>query len=644
MATEYNIQMHEYNGTDYDDLFPKTHAKFTMLSDSAAEQLGVSNVESALLQGGGGAGSLCTITFDAAFAGQSFTVSQTNPSGSWTKNGTVPTVSPYVVEISLPYTSTTYTISCALDGTTYSSTVTTGAYYGSCTAEIRQATLNLVFGTGLSGTYTVRKTDASGEVVTTGTATAGGTVVLGVAPATYYTEITMNNLKWSGTASPTASTAGTITFNTCAINVSIDSGVAGQSYTLKNSTSTTVASGNASTSSFTVYVPRTADTYTLTTTASSNYGGATFIGTASVTTSAESVTLSVVKATLTITYASDFAGRSTTISGTNVSITKSVPSSSPYQVVVYMPTTSGSTTITSTTSDGTSFSTSVTISSATTYTATLNSIDAVLNNNSFAVIKTVSDAGNGASYWSVGDRKGVTFTSGTIGNGTETKTISGTWYMSVLGFNHNNEGGIHFQFGWTALTGGVQIAFTSWTADQSYGAGSGNGLVMNSTNTNVGGWPNSLMRGTELGQNKSSPSSGSFMYLLPSDLRNVMRSVTKTTNTGNSGGSNTETSTDYLWLPSEVEVFGSATYSGTTTGQAQYDYYKGVSAGSASKNAFAAAGKVRYGHDRTSRAVYWWERSPRSSNTASFCLVDYYGSADLSGAYDSYGIAPCLCI
>lgn len=642
MATEYNIQMHEYNGTDYDDLFPKTHARFSMLSDSAAEQLGVSNVESALLQGGGGAGSLCTITFDAAFAGKAFTVS--NPSGSWTKNGVVPSSNPYVAEISLPYTSTTYTISCVLDGTTYSSTVTTGDYYGSCTAEIKQATLNLVFGTGLSGTYTVRKTNASGEVVTTGTATAGSTVVLGVAPATYYAEIMMNNLKWSGTASPTASTAGTITFNTCAINVSIDGGVAGQSYTLKNSTSTTVSSGNASTSSFTVYVPRTADTYTLTTTAPSNYGGATFTGTASVTTSAGSVTLSVVKATLTITYASDFAGRSSTISGTGVSITTTVPSSSPYQKTLYLPITSGSTTIASTTSGGTSFSTSVTISSATTYTATLNSIQAILNNNSFSVIKTVSDAGNGASYWSVGDRKAVTFTSGAIGNGTETKTISGTWYMSVLGFNHNNEGGIHFQFGWTALTGGVQIAFTSWTADQAYGADSGNGLVMNSSNTNVGGWPNSLMRGTELGQNKSSPSSGSFMYLLPSDLRNVMRSVTKTTNTGNNGGTNTETSTDYLWLPSEVEVFGSTTYSGTTTGQAQYDYYKGVSAGSASKNAFTAAGKVRYGHDKTSRAVSWWERSPYSSNTTDFCRVHNSGNAYRNAAYNSFGVAPCLCI
>lgn len=644
MATEYNIQMHEYNGTDYDDLFPKTHARFSMLSDSAAEQLGVSNVESALLQGGGGAGSLCTITFDAAFAGKAFTVS--NPSGSWTKNGVVPSSSPYVAEISLPYTSTTYTISCALDGTTYSSTVTTGDYYGSCTAEIKQATLNLVFGTGLSGTYTVRKTNASGEVVTTGTATAGSTVVLGVAPATYYAEITMNNLKWSGTASPTASTAGTITFNTCAINVSIDSGVAGQSYTLKNSASTTVSSGNASTSSFTVYVPRTADTYTLTTTAPSNYGGATFTGTASVTTSTGSVTLSVVKATLTITYASDFAGRSSTISGTGVSITTTVPSSSPYQKTLYLPITSGSTTIASTTSGGTSFSTSVTISSATTYTATLNSIDAVLDNNSFTVISTVSNNGNGASYWSVGDRKGVSL-SGTIGQGSYTASLSGTYYMSILGFNHNSskEGSnrIHFQFGWTALTGGVQVAFCTWSSNDTWGTSAQNGAggCMNTSNTNSGGWNSSIMRTNTLNTQ--------FKACLPSDLRSVLKTVTKyTDNTG--GGSDTTSyvtaTTDTIFLPAEFEVFGARSYANSAeqNNQVQYDYYKGVSAGSASKNAFSAASKIRYNHQNQSQAVHWWERSPYSSNTSYFCLVNDYGSAGIDFANTSRGIAPCLCI
>ena len=639
MATEYNIQMHEYNGTDYDDLFPKTHAKFTMLSDSAAEQLGVTNVESALLQGGGGAGSLCTITFDAVFAGKTFTVS--NPSGSWTKNGVVPNASPYVVEISLPYTSTTYTISCALDGTTYSSTVTTGDYYGSCTAEIKQATLNLVFGTGLSGTYTVRKTNASGEVVTTGTATAGGTVALGVAPATYYAEITMNNLKWSGTASPTASTAGTITFNTCAINVSIDSGVVGQSYTLKNSTSTTVASGNASTSSFTVYVPRTADTYTLTTTAPSNYGGATFTGTASVTTSAESVTLSVVKATLTITYASDFAGRSTTISGTNVSITKSVPSSSPYQVVIYMPTTSGSTTITSTTSDGTSFSTSVTISSATTYTATLNSIQAILNNNSFSVIKTVSDAGNGASYWSVGDRKAVTLKSYTLGK----ENLAGTYYMSILGFDHNmsyESTGVHtitFQFGWTALTEGVQIAFCDFDA-QNWAQGSDDAFRMEKSNTNANGWSGCYMRSTICANFKSE--------VLPDDLVSVLKSVKKKTSkgSGQGGASSYEETTDYIFLLSPFEIFGTTqTWYGSDS-QVQYDYYKGVSAGSASKNAFTAASKIRYNHRSSSQssAVPWWERTPRGNDTNNFCRVYNGGGSSAANASFSLGFAPCLCI
>ena len=471
---DYNIQMHNYNGSSYDNLYPKTKSTVVIMADGKT-------VEEAITAAGGG--SLLTITFESAFAGKSFTVS----GGGFSYTGTVPSSSPYTASCSLPYTSTTYTISSVISSVTYSTTVETGEYYGSVAATLARATITVTFGSDFSGkSYTVTH---SGSTYESGTVPSGLQVVIGVAP---------------------------------------------------------------------------------------NSG-------------------------------------SYTISGNNGSGT--------YSTTVNAPTTTGGNTD-----------------------ATVVSVDSTLNNNSFATIRQVSDAGTGATYWSVGDRKAVTFTSGAIGNGTETKTISGTWYMSVLGFNHNNEGGIHFQFGWTALTGGVQIAFTSWTADQAYGAGSGNGLVMNSSNTNVGGWPNSLMRGTELGQNKSNPSSGSFMYLLPSDLRNVMRSVIKTTNTGNSGGSNTETSTDYLWLPSEVEVFGSASNSGTTTGQAQYDYYKGVSAGSASKNAFTAAGKVRYGHDKTSRAVYWWERSPSSSNANHFCRVNYNGLADISNAYASYGIAPCLCI
>lgn len=70
---------------------------------------------------------------------------------------------------------------------------------------------------------------------------------------------------------------------------------------------------------------------------------------------------------------------------------------------------------------------------------------ATLNDNSWAAIHSVS--GTGASYWAVGDRKAVSV-SGTVG----TKSVSGTYYVFILGFNHNGATGIDFGTFKTALT------------------------------------------------------------------------------------------------------------------------------------------------------------------------------------------------
>lgn len=87
------------------------------------------------------------------------------------------------------------------------------------------------------------------------------------------------------------------------------------------------------------------------------------------------------------------------------------------------------------------------VSSTTTYALTLSFVSSTLNNNEWRVIKSVSDAGQGASYWSIGDRKAVTL-NGTVG----ALTLSNaTTYVFIIGFNHNSsvEGTnrIHFQIG-----------------------------------------------------------------------------------------------------------------------------------------------------------------------------------------------------
>ena len=260
-------------------------------------------------------------------------------------------------------------------------------------------------------------------------------------------------------------------------------------------------------------------------------------------------------------------------------------------------------------------------------------ISNTLNENSWADIKSVSDAGTGATYWNVGDYKNIQ-----ISGAVQGMPLNSTVRAFILGFNHNSakEGSnrIHFQIGKT--TSGTDIAFCEGNYNQT---GSTPGFRMNLSNTNVGGWNGSYGRKTLLGNigTPTSPPEGSFMSALPADLRAVMKSVTKyTDNTGNaSNAPNAVTpTTDYLFFLSEFEVQGVRSYANQyeQNYQAQYDYYK------------AGNSKVKYRHDATGTAVWHWCRSARYSSSNSFCIVRTDGNANGTGAYSSGGLAPGFCV
>lgn len=103
--------------------------------------------------------SVCVIkiTFDSAFVGQSYTV--TDGDGD-TKTGIVP--ESCVDSVSVVNTNTTYTISAAVGGVTYSSTVTTGAYYGEYTATLLAVKIYGVQWDGTSTTAWTRTDEAAG--------------------------------------------------------------------------------------------------------------------------------------------------------------------------------------------------------------------------------------------------------------------------------------------------------------------------------------------------------------------------------------------------------------------------------------------------------------------------------------------------
>lgn len=260
-------------------------------------------------------------------------------------------------------------------------------------------------------------------------------------------------------------------------------------------------------------------------------------------------------------------------------------------------------------------------------------ISNTLNENSWADIKSVSDAGTGATYWNVGDYKNIQIY-GTV----QGMSLNSTMRAFILGFNHNSghEGPnrIHFQIGKT--TSGTDIAF----CDSNYGTGdSSQGFRMNLSNTNVGGWNDSYGRKTLLGNSgtPTSPPANSFMAALPADLRAVMKPVTKyTNNTGNASntsGAVTPT-TDYLFFLAEFEVQGVRSYANQyeQNYQAQYDYYK------------AGNSKVKYRHDATGTAVWHWCRSARCNFSNYFCIVSTNGNASVNYAYHSGGLAPGFCV
>lgn len=139
---------------------------------------------------------------------------------------------------------------------------------------------------------------------------------------------------------------------------------------------------------------------------------------------------------------------------------------------------------------------------------------------------------------------------------------------------------------------------------------------MNSSPENTGGWENCAMRKTHLHD---------ILRYMPTEVQNGIREVNKLTTAG--GGSPTiNTTADKLFLPSEIEIFGSVSYSKSGEGT-QYDYYK------------AGNSKVK----KFGSAIYWWERSPYGRGSSYFCLVDSGGIASHGYANSEVGVAFCFC-
>ena len=247
-----------------------------------------------------------------------------------------------------------------------------------------------------------------------------------------------------------------------------------------------------------------------------------------------------------------------------------------------------------------------------------------LETYSWAEISTVSASGDAANLFSVGDTKSIAL-NGQIGNGT---FYDYSIDVYILGINHNAsvEGNnrIHFCIGKVnnKTVGLVDLKYNQYPMT-SFGYYS---MSYGDSDTTVGGWNGCYMRSTIMSAIKNA---------LPTDLQNVLKTVTKyTDNTGGgtNNSSNVTATTEIICLEAEFEVQGVRSYANSyeQNKQKQYDYYKNGNS------------KVRYKYNSTNDAVWWWNRSPFSDYSGGFCSVYTDGSADANNSRFCGAVAPCF--
>ena len=148
---------------------------------------------------------------------------------------------------------------------------------------------------------------------------------------------------------------------------------------------------------------------------------------------------------------------------------------------------------------------------------------------------------------------------------------------------------------------------------------------MNSTMTNVGGWPAS---------NIKSYLNSAILNTLPSELKNVIVDTKVISGHGLNDSSNF-ISTDKLYFLSTKEIYGeSSKYDSIDTETKQLDYYEqqGVTISNYSRTIKQYNGVKSY----------WWLRSASPSYAERFAVVNDAGGNGASYAHDSSGISPAF--
>lgn len=202
-----------------------------------------------------------------------------------------------------------------------------------------------------------------------------------------------------------------------------------------------------------------------------------------------------------------------------------------------------------------------------------------------------------------------------------TLPLNGTNYaFDVIGFNHD-ELTAPTAYGVATATGKAGITFQMHDLFGTY-------FAMNDSTTNVGGWKSSKMRTSTM---------VTMQGYLPSAWQTAIKPVNKLSGVGGGALSGTEVVSDNCFLLAEGEIFGPGSGRGGNgysfedecAKVTQYAYYK------------AGNSKIK---NRNGSADYWWERSPGSGDSISFCYVNERGNVAGIGANRTNCVAFGFCV
>ena len=211
-------------------------------------------------------------------------------------------------------------------------------------------------------------------------------------------------------------------------------------------------------------------------------------------------------------------------------------------------------------------------------------IDPVFGNNSWDAIIKACQEKQVPDTWNVGNSCNMTIN-------------NKTYAIDIIGKNHDD---------YADGSGKAPLTFQMHTTYATQ-------YKMNGAEYNNCGWKNCLVR--------TSNAFPKLKQVMPAEVVAALKTVTKKTTAGGASSS-IDTTSDTLFLLSEIEVQGTRTHSYAGEGT-QYAYYK--TAANRKKN----------------RA--WYLRSPRINSTSCFCRTGWDGEADWSVASEVDGIAAAWC-